>query len=430
MNVKSSRAKQNPPHLSLKKPIMSENDLIGVLARAQNCEFSRRVKEGFECLSPIWAGDETSPVIEGFSTAVQAEILLRCGALLSYYAHYKQLAQQPIARRWLKRSVELFTLAKISDKIAEAETELAMTYWREDRNEEALACLVSASQKIKNELNSVNIKNISYQLLVQFSLNTPMSLQAGAALIKDKDINVQLCQDNRVKVLYYNNSALLMTRIDQMAQALTRHETCIHFCKEINNELTLAIAENNVGFIYSHFKQFDKALEHCQIALDVIKKFGITVREGEFYDTLAQIYLNRQIHLKSNDFSEAMMAINKSLEILMPLEIVKGVSPVSMARGDSASLICSLQTKAKILLHQGSLGEALGVFSDVYQITLNHFDSDEASCYAKEFSRLLEFLNGSSFEEKTIQYESKLIEKAIIASSSNDLNKIAEHLDV
>lgn len=403
---------------------ITEKEVIGILTRAQNFEFSRQVQENLDCLSPLWNYYTDRPQIEPFSPPVQAEILLRCGAILSYYAHYKYLDYQNLARLWLNESVELFKSIGISDKIAEAETELAMTYWREGRNSEALGWLESASIKVTNDLNMVCVKNISYQLLVLFSLNTPQSLQAGSDLIREKDTCVELCLDNRVKVHYYNNSALLMTRIDQMGEALTRHHKCILYCKEINNQFSLAFAENNVGYIYNQLKEFDKAAEHTKKAITICQEIGISVREAECWDTLAQICLDRQIYLKSNDFSEAWQAISKSLEILLPIGFSKSNSKVAFQSGDS-SLINSLQTKSKILLHQGKINEALTVFFTIFQAVPRH----TAETSSREFSEMLEFIGGSSFADKTAEYERKLIEKAIISGNGN-INKIAGKLEI
>ena len=408
---------------------LSEKNVIGILARAQNYEFCRQIQEGLECLSPLWSNYTERPLTAPYTVAVQAEILLRCGALLSYLDGYKYLDSQELARDWLTESVEKFRSVGISDKIAEAETELAMTYWRESRHSESFTWLEAASAKVVNPLNAVKIKNISYQLLVLFSLNTPLSLQAGLALIKDQDICVELCEDSRVKVHYYNNSALLMTRIGQMADALVRHQKCVHFCLEVGNRFSLAIAENNVGFVYNHFKQFDKAVEHANKAIKVCQELGFTIRESECYDTLAQICLNRQVELKSDDFSEAWQAINKSLDVLLPMGFRKGYNTILTQSGDSSSLISSLQTKAKILLHQGEKIAALTLFSTIYQMILTNIGETAAERYAADFAQTIEFTHGTSFIEKTTRFERKLIESAITASNGN-LTNISEHLGI
>lgn len=414
--------------LSQRIVLPSEREIISLLAQAVDYEFMRQVDKGFECLRPVWSSMEAEPIISGYSKPVQAEILLRCGAWLSYHGVYKAVHEdQERARGWLTESVRLFNEAQISDKVVEAESELAITYFREKRNDKALSLLQEASFKVKNDLHAVNIKNISYQLTIYFSEEyqageKSKALQGkalqGKALMKEKDVLVRLSQDSRIKAMYYNTSALLMSRLGEMSEALIRFQQCVHFCKEVDNKFTHAIAENNIAFLYRHFKEFDLSLEHWRIANDLFRDLGLKVREAESYDTLALILLERQIFLRSSDFSEPLKAINKAIEMLQPMGFVQGIAISKTLATETSSLIVCLQTKARILLYQGKTAEALVVFTTIYQIALTNLGEKSAFNFAKEFSNLIDFNPGIMFDEEVMRFESKLLEAALVDASN------------
>ncbi|HLM61872.1 MAG TPA: tetratricopeptide repeat protein [Pyrinomonadaceae bacterium] len=412
-------------------PVVSEKDVFNLLGQAKHLEFCRQVDKAMDVLRPVWGDINKPPAADGYSPTVRGEILLRCGSLLSYYSHYKQFEGQEMSRDWLTEAVRIFKEGEITDKAAEAETELAMTYWREGRYSEALIFLQEASSKVTNDLNAVNIKNIAYQLIVHFVVNTAESLQAAAALIKEKDIYVELCLDNRAKVHYYNNSALIMTRCDQMAEALKRHELTIHFCREVGNQFTLAIAENNIGYIYREFKQFDKALEHCNRSLQIFGELGATARQGEVLDTLAQIYLERQVFLKGDNFEEALHCIEKSLAIWSdyPFEDTRSRTGSFKHGTNYPSLINSLQTKARILLHKGEIPEAVMLFSEFYQTAKIHHSEAAAEGYARDFCKYFYIPSTSSFEDASRGFEKNFIENALLESGMM-ISKAAEKLNL
>lgn len=391
---------------------LSQTEILNLLSQTQNYEYSRQVVEGINCLKPFWSHHTVKPDISSFSLPVQGEVLLRCGALLSYLCHMEQLKHQDLAREWFSESASIFArIGDSKDKIAEVETEMAMTYWREGRQfEKALFWLDSAASKNTNDLNSVSIRNISYTILVLASMDTPESFQRGAALVKDKDIYARLCGDSRVKAHYYNNTAILMTRLGQMSDALERHYQTIHYCNEIGNRIGAAIAENNIGWVYKELKESDKALIHTNNGLKIFSELNDITRLAGTWDTKAQI------HLQLNELDEATACIEQSLEILK--------------RGDDyKTLSDSLNTKIQILSRSNQTAQALMVFCDAYELTKKHLGEAAAEGCARDFSKLIHIRTGDNFSAQIEQFEKFLIEIALIASDGL-LNQTAASLEL
>lgn len=393
--------------------ILPQTEVLALLSRAHNHEYSRQVIEGIDCLKPFWIHYSVKPDIEAYSLPIQGEILLRCGSLLSYLCQLEQYKLLDLARDWFTESADIFErIGESTDRVAEVQTELAMTYWREDRYEEALLWLETASAKNTNELSSASLRNISYIILVLTCMSTPESFQRAAQMIKDKDIYVRLCADNRVKAHYYNNSALLMTRIANMAEALERHYHCIHYCNLVGNRIGAAIAENNIGWVYlqKQVYELDKALIHVNRGLEIFNEFNDFVRLAGCWDTKAQI------HIELGELDTAADCIEKSLEILIRGE-------------DYGKYVTSLNTKVQLLLRREQTAEALMVYSLLYQTAKIRISEAAAEGYARDFSNSIYLIPGSSFFRQTELFEKRLLESALITAKGS-IEKTAEILEL
>jgi len=402
---------------------VSEIDIFPLLARAQHYDFCRQIDKGVELLKPVWNDFGSRPLVDNYSPPVAAEILLRCGSLLSYISHFKQLPYQDMARNWLTESAEIFTQVENPDKVAEAETDLGMAYWREGRFEEALIWLQTAAARITNPINSVSIKNISYQLLALNSINTAESIQAGINLVKEKDIYAELTNDSRVKVHYYNNSAVMMSRIGNLPDALDRHLITRQYCKEVGNLLGEALAENNIGYIYKELRQYKKAVYHANIGLDSFVKQEIIARQGDCLDTLAQIYL------EMGELPTALKYIDRSIELLSPFGVGISSPRAQVDIGDYPSLINSLHTKARILLRQNRVDGALLIFCEYTELAKEHISQLCADRYAAAFAKLIFAKTGAALPDENSAYEKELIRTAL-TETDGTLPSAAEKLSI
>ena len=68
-------------------------------------------------------------------------------------------------------------------------------------------------------------------------------------------------------------------------------------------------SHRNLGIIYAHLRQFDKAVESLDKALEIAKTIGDTATELECYSSMGLAYKNM------GQFDKAVESLDKALEI-------------------------------------------------------------------------------------------------------------------
>ena len=98
-----------------------------------------------EVMHDLWDGIGQRPNLEGLAPKDQAEVLLRAGALSGWLGSSEQVpGAQGFAKDLISESIRLFEQFDDQEKIAEAQSDLALCYWREGAMDEALGSAASS----------------------------------------------------------------------------------------------------------------------------------------------------------------------------------------------------------------------------------------------------------------------------------------------
>src|SRR5258707_14254805 len=91
-----------------------------------------------EALGDLWGGIGQRPDIDGLPPRDQAEVLLRVGALSGWLGRSSQVpGAQGFAKDLISESIRAFEELGDLEKVAEAQSDLALCYWREGAMDEA-----------------------------------------------------------------------------------------------------------------------------------------------------------------------------------------------------------------------------------------------------------------------------------------------------
>src|SRR5215208_2028333 len=117
----------------------------------QCCELAKQLEEKGEyeaarkVLSAQWRGIGERPKLAGLEPSTAAEVLLRAGTLTGAIGGKDQIAEaQELAKNLITESLTMFQSLSYGKKIAEAQTELALCYWRTGEINEARDVLKEA----------------------------------------------------------------------------------------------------------------------------------------------------------------------------------------------------------------------------------------------------------------------------------------------
>ena len=135
-------------HMTLRASLLRElvNPNLSVGGRAELCcELARdfenkgEYEEAREVLSGLWPRIGERPNLRGLEASTAAEVLLRAGVLTGFIGSSHQIADaQEKAKNLISESLSIFEARKFIKKIAEAQIELALCYWRTGEYDEAL----------------------------------------------------------------------------------------------------------------------------------------------------------------------------------------------------------------------------------------------------------------------------------------------------
>ena len=102
--------------------------LIGNLFKLERCG---RYEEALAELRDIWEDTTTFPSVDNFAPRTAAEIILRCGALIGFFGHIKQIPNsQEKSKNLLTEARNRFLDIYDVEKVAECENYISLAYWR------------------------------------------------------------------------------------------------------------------------------------------------------------------------------------------------------------------------------------------------------------------------------------------------------------
>src|SRR6266436_4379279 len=110
---------------------------------ARQLEKAGEYEAACEALNEFWPKRNGSLSLNDLDEATRAEVLLRVGALSGWLGSTDQAAgNQETAKDLITQSIDLFQQLGLSERVAEARGDLALSYWREGSFDEARINLV------------------------------------------------------------------------------------------------------------------------------------------------------------------------------------------------------------------------------------------------------------------------------------------------
>src|SRR5215204_3673458 len=102
-----------------------------------------------EALAEVWAGVGQKPAMEQWPPAVEAEVLLQCGALTGWLGSARNVSgSQEQAKDMLSEAERKFRARGMLTKASEAQYELGVCYWRLGAYDEARLVMREALQPL------------------------------------------------------------------------------------------------------------------------------------------------------------------------------------------------------------------------------------------------------------------------------------------
>jgi len=292
--------------MTLRASLLRElaNTHLSVDRRAELCcelakEFENKgqYEEARKTLSDYWRRIGERPNVEGLQPINAADVLLRAGVLTGIIGSKNQVTHaQEDAKDLISESYAIFEARRAKKKIAEAQTELALIYWRTGEINEARDCLKTALALLRID-SDLKAKAIIRLAIVEF--RAAQHEKALRILTKHAPLFDRI-HNHTLKGSYHDtlgnaleDLSVLKKRRDYVDRALIEYAASSYHFEQAEHECYLASVENNLGMLYFRINQYDDAHEHLDRARRIfinLKDFGSAAQVDE---TRACVFLQQ-----------------------------------------------------------------------------------------------------------------------------------------
>lgn len=349
--------------------------LLQKLSKLERCG---KYDEALEEIGEIWEDTESFPNVGEFEPRTAADILLRCGSLIGFHGHNKQIPNaQETSKNLLTEARNRFIDFHDIEKIAECENYLALAYWRTGE-------LVEAKTLIEEAL-SHNLPDSSdtrlYSYVIESKIDFANKDYKKICRISERFENDFLTYaDYFLKGSLYNNWGLSLKNLGNTYDALLKLVIGRNYYFKSGNKVHCALAENNLAQLYKSEDKFDKAHEAIDNATKIFRQIKDKTREGFSFDTKAQIYFSEK------KYTDALKTSEKAIAILAKSE-------------NMSYLVESYSTKTKTLIYLNDFSAATFCLLEAVQIAKNQISEDAAKKLVKEYEETLQEKNSAVIEE-------------------------------
>lgn len=356
-----------------------------------------KYEEALAELRDVWEDTATFPNVEHFDARSAAEIILRCGSLIGFLGHNKQIPNaQEKSKNLLTEARHRFLDIYKVEKIAECENYLALAYWRTGEAREAEVWLEESLSHNLPASNEIRLYTNITKCLVLLSIKKYKEIIANLNNLENHFLN---CSDYCLKGDFYNNFAVALKNLGRTKEALSKFEVAKYYHQKSRHKIYLGTIENNLAQLYKSENLFPDAHQAIDRGTKIFRQIKDRTREGFSLDTKAQIYFAEK------KYAEALKIAEKAIGILKTSE-------------NLAYLVETYLTKSKILLYLDDFAAAVFSLFEAVQIARVNTGEEAARDLIKEFEKTLLEKNKIAGEDSFAEDQSGIDNLKLILPSS------------
>lgn len=264
-----------------------------------------------EALYAYWRGIGQRPDTQGLIETTTAELLLQCGSLSGWLgtAKHKQGAQD-ISKDLISEALRLFEAHGKETRVAEAQYELAICYWRTGAFGEARVVLEEAHKLGTDEQKA--------KILIRSTL---VEISAGryhdALQILNQAEPVFQTASDALKGKWHGQMALVLRRLgtaenrmDYFDRAIIEYTAAIFHYEQAGHGRYCGHNLNNLAFLLNKLNRYDEAHHYLDRADKIFEGLKDVGNLAQVIETRARVFLAEK------RYAEALGAINYAVGIL------------------------------------------------------------------------------------------------------------------
>ena len=363
-----------------------ENPNLSVGGRAELCcelakEFESKgeYEAARKVLGSYWTRIGEHPNLAGLEPSTAAEVLLRAGVLTGFIGSKVEVAEaQETAKDLIHESLTIFQSKNYAKKIAEAQTELALCYWRTGELNDARDLLNEALSRLATH-GEVKAKTIVRLAIVEC---VATNYRKALRVLTESSSLFQRINSETLKGSYHQILGTVLrhlweakTKGNYLDRALIEYAAASYHFEQAEHRCYLANVENQLGLIYFTISRWQEAHEH----LDHARRIHASLKD---VGTVAQVDETRAcVFLKQGRLIEAEKTARAAVS-------------KQEKTGRHLLLAEALTTHGRALARLKRYGEALLVFRRAFDLSehTGHQMADAAVAAFQELGERLAIL--------------------------------------
>lgn len=324
-----------------------DNRALSACEIAKELEYKGEYERAQQALKAYWPRIGERPRTKDLRASTAAEVLMRAGVLTGIIGSKQQFADaQETAKNLISESLTIFESRNDAKKIAEAQTELALSYWRTGEFNEARDLLEDALSQPALD-TEVKAKAVLRLAIVEHQARE--SHKALHVLTGNAEL-FQTIDNQTLKGSYYSSLANVLRGLweieggtDYLDRALVEYAAASYHFEQAQHRPYQAVIENNLGLLYFKIDSYDEAHEH----LDRARRLQVSLKD---ISSAAVVDESRAcVFLKQGRVTEAERAARSAV--------------INQEKsGQHASLAEALTTHGRALARLGAYELSLGAF--------------------------------------------------------------------
>jgi tetratricopeptide (TPR) repeat protein len=255
----------------LDTPSLTDGERIMMRCRvAADLINTGRYEAATEALGGLWVGVGQRPPVGDLPPAVEAEVLLRCGALTGWVGSIRNApGSQEQAKNMLSEAARKFRSQGMLSKVSEAQYELGNCYWRLGAHDEARVTMQEALKLLTDADVELKAKILIRRTLVEVWDNR---YYEALGILKEAEPVFKTSND-ALKGRWHGQMALVLIRLalvegntEYADRAIIEFEAAIYHYEQAGNERHCALNLNNLAMTLYKLGRYKEAHEHLDRA--------------------------------------------------------------------------------------------------------------------------------------------------------------------
>lgn len=429
--------------------------------KAAELIFDGRYEDAREVLGTLWQGVGSRPNLKGLGVQSTAEVLLQSGALTGLIGSRQNIAgSQEAAKDLLSEAFRIFEELGQVTKVAEAQYELSVCYWRLGSLDEARLMLSEALQRLTQSDLELKAKILIRRTLIEISAHR---YHEAWDVLKDAE-PVFLSAGDALKGRWHGQRAVVLLwlastekRADYSDRAILELTAAICHFEQAGHERHCGSALNNLAVVLYPLQRYVEAHEHLDRARSIFTRLNDSGVVAQVDETRARVLVAEGRYGKAKKvIAEAVSALREGGEqaLLADALVVQGVAQARLGKyeesvdtlreaavtAEVAGALESAGHAALTLLEEHgrerlSEDEAYAAYRRADELLARTQDAEDLArlrvCARVVMERFggFELPEGFSLPRAVLSYEARFIERAL-AEEDGSVSRAARRLGV